>query len=93
MTTSGRASNQRGNLTTEGTVPAHRPLTPSSWTMLRTTAAEVLCGFCLDCSLVLMRSIGFVAQAARDPLREPAAMLRTRELFSLVAPSRSFTGL
>jgi hypothetical protein len=76
----------------EGTVPLHRPRTPSSLMMCLTTAVEVLWGLSLDCSRVLRRSMGLEAQAARAPLRDPAATFLTIELFSLVAPNRFFAG-
>lgn len=78
--------------TVEGTVPAHKPRMPSALMMCRATAEEVLWGFSLDCSRVLMRSMGLDAQAASAPLREPAATLRTKELLSFVAPRRVLAG-
>lgn len=84
---------KEGKVTTEGTVPAHKPCKPSSLTMLLMTAEEFLCGFCFDCSLVFTRSIGLVAQAARAPERDPAATFLTTELLSFVAPKTSFMGL
>ena len=75
-----------------GTVPRQRPMTPSVLTMLRTTAMEVRCGELLLCSRVFTRSMGFETTEATLPLMAPAAMLRARELRSLVAPMRSLMG-
>ena len=75
-----------------GTVPRQRPSTPSVPVMCRTTAMEVLCGELLLCRRVLMRSMGLDTTEAMLPLMAPAATLRARELFSLVAPRRSFRG-
>ena len=75
-----------------GTVPRQRPITPSVPTMERTTAMDVRWGELLLCSRVFTRSIGFDTTEAMLPLSAPAAMLRAREFFSLVAPSRSLMG-
>ena len=75
-----------------GTVPRQSPMTPSEATMERTTAMEVLWGELLLCRRVFTRSMGLDTTEATLPLSAPAAMLRARELFSFVAPSRSLMG-
>ena len=78
--------------TMAGTVPRQRPMTPSVPTMCRATAMELLWGLLFCCSRVLIRSMGLDTTLATLPLMAPAAMLRARELFSLVAPSRPLMG-
>ena len=79
-------------LTMDGPEPRHSPLTPPSAKTALVEASMVLWGFALDCIRVFMRSRGFVTPAATPPLMEPAAILRTKEGFSLVTPMASFTG-
>ncbi len=78
--------------TTEGVVPVQSPDIPCSFTTERTTSAAFLKGESLAWSLVFTRSMGFVAAAAKAPLRHPAKIFRRRLLFSLSPPNAVFMG-
>ena len=81
-----------GGQTIAGTVPRHRPRTPSDCTTPRITSEEVRYGFSLLWRRVFTRSMGFEASEATLPLIAPAAMLRSSEGLSFLAPMSVFVG-
>jgi hypothetical protein len=80
--------------TTEGTVPAHKPVMPCSFTMYWTTCRELLNGLPLACKRVFTRSMGLVTAAANEPLRQPASRFRKKLLeLSLLPPKAALMGV
>jgi len=71
-------------------VPFQRPVMPSAATTLRTTASAPPCAE-LDCSRVLMSSIGLVISVAMPPLSEPARIFLA-SVGSASAPTAVFSG-